>query len=75
MKIIKVEKCLDCINCEIGSVWITSGVTIYPAHCVFGKWKRTETGMIMTETSRKIKKIRNVNKIPSWCPLEDYKKC
>jgi len=57
MKIIKVKRCLDCP--KIIYVKTTNRSFHY-----------CSMGMIIAPPSREIKDIL---KIPKWCPLEDYK--
>ena len=57
MKIIKVRKCEDCSS--LVYVKITRGCYHYCSY-----------GMDNPPPSREIK---NINTIPSWCSLEDYK--
>jgi len=63
MKIIKIKKCEDCPNKH---TWIDNWGITKNSCSIKTKFIQGQGDLIM-------KKIEDINSIPTWCPLEDYK--
>ena len=72
MKILKVKSCGSCPYIYASLVESTNPKTTYTYWCEFGKYIKKNGGTIRTNAVPKYLRT-NLNKIPLWCPLEDYK--
>lgn len=72
MKIIKIKNCGSCPYVWASLIESFSLTTTYKYWCEFGKFVKKDGGTIRTNKIPRYLRT-NLDTIPKWCPLEDYK--
>ena len=75
MKTIKIEGCIECPYRFSLTKHSYNPTPSFSSWCEYGCYeKRTEVMSLTPILGKKARRLRtNLNKIPSCCPLEDYK--
>ena len=74
IKVVKIKSCMECLYRFSSAKYSHNPTPSFNSWCEYDCYeKRTKVMSLTPILGKKAKRIRTkLDKIPSWCPLEDY---